>query len=428
MESIMKILRRTLLAGAALCLLMPARLSFAAEAVTLRVSLTPSIFNAMFDRMIKEFEAANPDIKIKIAGSHRDQGDQFQATLRESLVNDLPEISFQGFAYIPELKERRITVRLDDRIAGDPKLKDQGIAGPVLDSGKVGNEVHALGVGMSYPIIYVNANLVRKAGADPENLPRDWDGILALAKRINALGNGVQGGFFQVASGGNWTWIALVESLGSKMMASDGKLLFTGAEGMRSLEVIRAFGEAGQAKNDVSQDQARTVFKSGVIGIMFDSGSSLANFETVSKDILDVRTLPLPLAEQGHIPPAGIAVLLHARDARLQDAAWRFMTFAAGAKGQVLVGTGTGYVPANLMTIKTPELLGNYYKERKTSAAALASAEHATTWFAFPGDNSIKVSYEIRDHLRELVTLKKTPHETMAAIEKSVRALVPTAK
>jgi multiple sugar transport system substrate-binding protein len=85
-------------------------------------------------------------------------------------------------------------------------------------------------------------------------------------------------------------------------------------------------------------------------------------------------------------------------------------------------------VPANLMTIKTPELLGNYYKERKSSAAALASAEHATTWFAFPGDNSIKVSYEIRDHLRELVTLKKTPHETMAAIEKSVRALVPTAK
>ena len=424
----MKIFRRSMLAGAALALLASSQFALAADPVTLRVSLTPSIFNAMFDRMIKQFEAANPDIKVKITGSHRDQGDQFQATLRESLVNDLPEISFQGFAYVPELKERRITVRLDDRLAGDPKLKELGIAGPVLDSGKVGDEVHALGIGMSYPVIYVNANLVRKAGADPENLPRDWDGILALAKKINTLGDGVQGGFFQVASGGNWTWIALIELLGSKMMSNDGKLLFTGPEGLKSLEIIRAFGEAGQAKNDVSQDQARTVFKSGVVGVMFDSGSSLANFETVPKDILDIRTLPLPLAGNGHIPPAGIAVLLHAKDPKLQDAAWKFMTFAAGAKGQVLVGTGTGYIPANLMTIKTPELLGDYYKERKTSAAALASAEHATAWFAFPGDNSIKVSYEIRDHLRELVTLKKSPQEAMAAIEKSVRALVPAAK
>lgn len=418
--------RRTVVIGAALSALSKATL--AADPLTLRVSLTPSIFAAMFDDMIRQFQAANPHVRIKIAGSHRDQGDQFQATLREALVNGLPELSFQGFAYIPALKERGITVRLDERLAKDARLTELGIAGPVLDSGKVGDEVHALGVGMSYPVLYVNANLVRRVGADPENLPRDWDGILALAKKINGLGGNVQGAFFQVGSGGNWTWIALVESLGGKMMSQDGKLLFTGAEGMRSLEIIRAFGEAGQARNDVSQDQARTVFKSGVIGVMFDSGSSLANFETVSKDTLDIRTLPLPMAKNGRIPPAGIAVLLHARDPKLQDAAWEFMTFAAGAKGQVLVGSGTGYIPANLVTIKTPDLLGNYYKERKTSGAALASAEYATAWFAFPGNNSIKVSYEIRDHLRELVTLKRSPQETMAAIERSVRALVPNAK
>lgn len=423
----MALLRRSLLAGATLALL-ASQTAFAADPVTLRVSLTPSIFAAMFDELIKQFESENPDIRIKVTGSYRDQGDQFQATMREGLVNGLPEVSFQGFAYIPELKERNITVRLDDRIARDSRLKDIGVVGPVIESGSVNGEVHALGVGMSYPILYVNAHLVRKAGADPDNLPRDWDGILALARKINALGGTAQGGFFQIASGGNWTWIALIESLGSKMMSADGKLLFTGPEGMKALEIVPAFGEAGQAKNDVSQDQARNVFKSGVIGIMFDSGSSLANFETVSKDILDIRTIPLPVVKNGRIPPAGIAVLLQTRDPKLQDAAWKFMTFAAGPKGQVLVGTRTGYVPANLLAIKTPSLLGDYYKARPTSGAALASAEHATTWFAFPGENSIKVSYEIRDQLQALVTLKKTPQETMAAIEKSVRALVPAAK
>src|SRR5262249_189839 len=142
----------------------------------------------------------------------------------------------------------------------------------------------------------------------------------------------------------------------------------------------------------------------------------------------DIRTLPLPVASNGQIPPAGIAVLLHTKDPKLQDAAWKFMTFAAGPKGQLLIGTKTGYVPANLFAIKTPDLLRNYSKRRPSPAAALASGEHASAWFAFPGDNSIKVSYEIRDHLQALVTLKKTPQETMAAIEKSVRAMVPTAK
>src|SRR5262249_43404339 len=133
---VMTILRRTLLAGAAALMTLGSQ-AFAADPVTLRVSLTPSIFNSMFDALIKQFEAENPDIKIKVMGSYRDQGDQFQATLREGMVNELPEVSFQGFAYIPELKDRGITVRLDDRIAKDARLKDLGISGPVLESGSV---------------------------------------------------------------------------------------------------------------------------------------------------------------------------------------------------------------------------------------------------------------------------------------------------
>lgn len=400
----------------------------AQQVTTLRVSIVPSIFPQMFDDMIKGFEAAHPDIKIKIDGRFRDQGDQFQATLRQGLVNDLPDVTFQGFAYLEPLKERGITIRLDERLKRDPRVKELGIDGPVTSSGTVNGEVHGLGVGMSFPILYFNADLARRAGANPDDLPRDWDGILALAKKISALGGNTQGGFFQYASSGNWTWIALIESLGGRMMTPDGKLAFTGPVGMKSLEIVRAFGEAGQARNDVSQDQARSVFGSGVLGVLFDSGSSLATFEKAAAGRFEIRTLPLPIQPNGRIPAAGITTAMHARDARRQDAAWAFMTYASGPQGQVQVGKHTGYIPANALAIRTPELLGNYYRERSNYGAAIASAPHNAPWFAFPGDNSIKVSYEIRDHLRELVTLKRSAKETMAAIEKSVRTLVAEAR
>lgn len=423
----MQVTRRSFLAGSAVALAAAARPAVAQETV-LRVSIVPTIFPQLFDELVRDFEAAHPGIKVQIDGKFRDQGDQFQATLRQGMVNDLPDVTFQGFAYLEPLKERGFTVRLDERLKRDSRAKALGLEGGVTGTCMVGGELHGLGVGLSFPLVYINADLARRAGVNPDALPQDWDGILDLARKINALGGTAQGGFFQYASGGNWTWIALIESLGGRIMTPDGKIAFTGPEGKESLRIVRVLGEAGQARNDVSQDQARTVFGSGVLGVLVDSGSSLATFEKVAAGRFEIRTLPLPVRANGRVPAAGIATAMHARDAKRQEAAWAFMTYASGPKGQVLVGKLTGYMPANMIAVTRPELLGDYYKERPNYAAALATIPHNAPWFAFPGENSIKVGYEIRDHLRDLATLKRSEEETMAAIEKSVRALVPMAR
>src|SRR5215475_4343367 len=90
----MTISRRELITGTAATALAASLPPAAAQQVTtLRVSIVPSIFPQMFDEMIKAFEAAHPDIKVKVDGRFRDQGDQFQATLRQGLVNDLPDVT-----------------------------------------------------------------------------------------------------------------------------------------------------------------------------------------------------------------------------------------------------------------------------------------------------------------------------------------------
>ena len=65
------------------------------------------------------------------------------------------------------------------------------MGGAVQEAQQVNGETHGLAVALSFPIIYWNANLVRKAGGDPDRLPTDWDGIIALAKRMGALGGDV---------------------------------------------------------------------------------------------------------------------------------------------------------------------------------------------------------------------------------------------
>jgi len=418
----MRLARRSLLAAPLLAL--PALRAAEAQSAALRVSLTPSIFNAMFEDMIRGFEADPAAPRIRVEGRYRDQIDQFQATLRQGLVGGLTDAGFQGFAYLPELRERDITVRLDDFLARDEGAAALGLSGAVLSTSRVGEELHGLGVAMSFPIIYLNAVLMRRAGLDADQPPRDWDGILAAARAIDALKlDGVMGGAFQYASGGNWTWIALTESLGGRMVTPDGRRAFDDATGMRALEIIGALGATGQDRGDVAQDALRGVFRSGNIGILVDSSSSLVAFESSNGPRLEVRTAPLPVSAGGRLPAAGICSVMHVRDPARQQMAWRFMRYASGPEGQAAVARLTGYTPANAVAVAGP--LAAHYAARPTSRAGLDSAAHAAPWFAFPGENSARIAPIIRDHLRQLVIQRSTPRATMDAIVASVRQLVP---
>ena len=56
--------------------------------------------------------------------------------------------------------------------------------------GLVGGKQYGVGLAMSTPVIYYNADLVKRAGGDPDKFPTTWDGIIDLAKRIEALDGG----------------------------------------------------------------------------------------------------------------------------------------------------------------------------------------------------------------------------------------------
>ena len=75
---------------------------------------------------------------------------------------------------------------------------------------------YGLAFAASTPIIYINDDLIRKAGGDPEKFPTTWDGIFDLAKKINALGDDNVGLFYSWAITGNWMWQALVFSHGGR--------------------------------------------------------------------------------------------------------------------------------------------------------------------------------------------------------------------
>ena len=68
--------------------------------------------------------------------------------------------------------------------------------------------------------MYYNADLVKKAGGDPDNPPKTWDEVIALGGKIKALGNGVDGIDFRW-QGDDWMFSALLFGDGGKMLNDD---------------------------------------------------------------------------------------------------------------------------------------------------------------------------------------------------------------
>src|SRR5262249_55335512 len=147
-----------------------------------------------------------------------------------------------------------------------------------LDACSHQGKLYGIPYSTSTPIVYFNLDLVRRAGGNPDDLPRDWAGIFALGRKIDALDGPTQGLAFQYKGNGNWGFLALLASLGGTPMdAEETKLTFDTPQMLRALQIIHAFGEAGQV--DMTRNQWRQSFPSGTLGIYVDTSSILTEYQ-----------------------------------------------------------------------------------------------------------------------------------------------------
>jgi multiple sugar transport system substrate-binding protein len=418
-------MRMTTRCIAAAAMILPGFLAQAeAEAATLNVTATPSIFKPMFEEFVTAFTATNPDVEINLDASNRDQTDMVQSLLRRALIDDLPDVTFQGFNYMRVLVDRELAVPLDDFIKADPDWTEDRFTQSVASSASLNGITYGLGVGMSFPVLYYNADLVKQARNGDAGVPRTWDGLIDLARKINDLGSDISGLILRTHP---WVFQAMVESVGGRMMDNDEKeIAFAGSKGLEVFDISRRVGEAGQAENFMTREQGRQAFAGGKVGLTLDSSSSLASFEKQAEGNFVLGTAPMPRpAANASIPAAGIASVMITRDPETQKAAWRFMKFVSSPEGQVIVGKSTGYVPANGIAATTPGLLGDYYAANKNMNAAIDTLPVASLWYAFPGENSAKIDKAIEAAMVEVVTLRQTPEEAMKSLEANVRSMLP---
>jgi multiple sugar transport system substrate-binding protein len=387
---------------------------------------TPGTFNALHQELAKRFTEANPDIKVKFRNPVANYEEAAQQILRDQITGRLPDVAFNGINQIGLFVDRGLGAPLDAFATADGGLAQLGYYPTLAALGKYKGKLYGLPFAVSTPVLYVNADLLAKAGADAGALPKTWLELVALGKTVEAkAGSGTTGLYYQWEQTGNWLFQSLVTSKGGRILKADGcSIAFDDANGMWALKTLQAFGKSGMP--NLGLGQARQSFVAGNVGILADSTSYVAAAERQIGGRFQFKTVAFPLATtEGRLPAGGNVAMVFAKDAERQKAAWKYVKFVTGPAGQTAMVNLTGYMPGNEIAVKTPDMLGAFYAKSPNHMTSIQQLPVLTEWASFPGDNSLKIIEVIKHQVEGLVTGKRTAEQVMPELVGAVSDLLP---
>ena len=117
--------------------------------------------------------------------------------------------------------------------------------------------------------------------------------------------------------------------------------------------------------------------------------------------------------------------MMFTKDAARQKAAWDFIKFACGPVGATMMVKATGYMPATTIPAQRKDMLADFYAQNPNHQISIRQQDVITGWYAFPGQNALRITDVINDHLQTVVSRKAPADAVLAKMVGDVQALLP---
>jgi len=254
-----------------------------------------------FDKIIADFTAQNPTIKVKLLSAP-------YASTKQQLVTGaasktLPDVVGLDGAWVSDFAKQGAIADLS-QLMTDAKYDQSQLASQVQIKGKT---YMIPVVNFIYPL-FVNKDLLAKAGV--ADVPKTRTEFLEAAKKISATGGNVKGWALPLDTAVpngiqndvmSWLWAS-----GGSMLA-DGKPALTSAPVKSAVEYVKSLNDAGViAPGSLTMKEQDKVekFTNGQVGMVIDS---LAHINLIKKNSpkLNFTVAALP-AEDGFTGKRGL--------------------------------------------------------------------------------------------------------------------------
>jgi len=216
----------------------------------------------------------------------------------------------------------------------------------------------------SVPLLYINATAFKKAGLDPTKPPTTLDEIRSDAQKLKSSG-AVKYPFNAAIYG--WYFEQLTAEAGKPYCNNDNgrtaratDVTFDDPEQIQFLSWWKGMLADGLASNTGrNTDDAQAAFKSGTIGMGFESTGVLGGYLAAAGSKFQVATAPFPKVQSSDaggpiIGGASLWIDGPGHSAAEQRAAWEFVKFLVQPENAAYWHTKTGYFPVTKAALDQP--------------------------------------------------------------------------
>ncbi|MET4483667.1 extracellular solute-binding protein [Bradyrhizobium sp. F1.13.3] len=394
-----------------------------AAPVTLKVSHSWPNRTDFLQRMRAGFNGAQTGIQIDYVARGDNWQPLFQATLRDSLIGQLPDVTHQLINYTRLYSEKRIAQPIDGIPEGQGFVSSSGISNALIQAASANGRVYAVPYGLTIPIVFYNMSLLEKAGWKQDRPPQTWEEIIDAAAKVSALAGNINGGYLEFEASNNWMFQNVLTGLGGCMQDESGGI---GFDNQLGIEAMRIIGDFAKAANTVAmtRNQARQAFNAGTMGVLIRTASGIPSIMKAAQSNnfrFDVGAFPV-LAGKGKLSAVSHGIFVLTKDPARQKAALQYIKWACGPEGQAPEAEYAGYLPANSKALNDSD--SNYSKSNPYVGKLAKSLSEAADWYTYPVANTDQIFDAQIEVVRRVVTGKADAASAIAMMSAETRKLL----
>jgi len=386
---------------------------------------TAGVGGAGTQQLIDEFEASHPDIDIEPVGTPT--AEIHISVQTQAAAGDPPDVAQIGLSKLAFVLENLPYVPYNEFV--DPAELETHLAGmltSVVAVAERGSDLVGIPYSLSTPTLMINADLFREAGLDPANPPRTWE--VAEAAALAITDSGAQGVYVDAANEAKSDFLTqtLINSNGGQVMDAAGNPTFDSPEAVGAMAMLADLTASG-AQPAVSESEALALFEAGELGMLVTSTAALAGLVESTDGQFELTIAGIPAFGNQPLAPtvSGAALFVFADDPARQAAAWEFVTFLTGDRGQTIVSSQIGYLPLRPAIIDDPDGLAPFLAEDGRLLPAIEQLQNIVPYQVFPGPDGTRATQMLQDDAVAPIMLSGAdPESTLTAVAGDVRDLL----
>ena len=130
------------------------------------------------------------------------------------------------------------------------------------------------------------------------------------------------------------------------------------------------------------------------------------------------------MVEGGGVASGGMAAVILAEDPEVRRAAFDYLLYGTGADGQAFIVENTGYMPVNEGAM-AEDKLGAFYADNPAWRTSAEQMDRAYPWFAWPGQNGVRISQTVVDGLAAIANDQMSAEEAADSLSDDIARLLP---